>query len=589
MVLASAASDEIVSISSDKINPGDNAHVIISIGNCANITGINLTLVYDQSIISLNSISENNSVVSGHVVDHVENITGIIDIQMMQLDNITTVEGISLIDIIFTTSLSGNSSLELQDVELFTGDTSYAPATTIDGMININSAPVFNAIGDLNVSVGELVSFNLSANDVDENDDLTFYNVSVLPLGSAFYPNNQSFMWEPASIGNYSVTFGVTDNYQTDTVTGTIVVNDTVVVVNHAPELATVSDRSVNESEELSFTLTANDVDNDTLVYSMSGLQEAASLNSTTGVFSWTPIIGDAGTYLVIFDVSDGEYNANESVSITVTSTSTSTSSTTSSSSSGGGGGSLSSGEKFENIDFKDYVLRSIVKDTETVFSFYKENNSIVSVSFTSKLNGGQVKAVVEMLKDTSSQVGSSAPGNVYENMNLHIDSKLASDAISNPKINFKVEKSWINENEIDLSTITLCRYSDSNWGQLPTERQGEDDLYFYFASTTPGFSPFAISSVESAVVINGNIVEDVVASSQDAGDTVMSTEDAVSRKLTTETNQESRSSLSFVFVLALVGFMVIGAVGYRNRGYYNKVRLQVGNPDGKRYRRIKQ
>ncbi|WMW21266.1 PGF-pre-PGF domain-containing protein [Methanolobus mangrovi] len=270
---------------------------------------------------------------------------------------------------------------------------------------------------------------------------------------------------------------------------------------------------------------------------------------------------------------------------ITVNAVSTTTST---SGSGGGGGGSLSSGEKYENIAFKDYVLKAVVKDTETVFSFYKEDNSIVSVSFTSKLNGGQVKAVVETLVGTSSQVSSSAPGNVYKNMNIYVDTKLGADVIGNSKINFKVEKSWTDDNKFDLSTITLFRYSSGAWDQLPTEMTGEDESYYYFTSTTPGFSPFAISSIDPSLIAEESTAEEAVSSSSDTEDMVMSTEDAVSVESTTDTSQESRSTLPFMYIIALVGLVFIGAFGYKGRFYYEKLYMQIGNPDGKRYRRIK-
>ena len=254
----------------------------------------------------------------------------------------------------------------------------------------------------------------------------------------------------------------------------------------------------------------------------------------------------------------------------------------------GGGGGSLSSGEKFENIFIKDYVLKSIVKDTEAVFSFYKENNSIVSVSFTPKLNGGQVKAVVEMLYDTSSQVSSDAPGNVYKNMNIYVDTKLSSDAMGNSKINFKVEKEWIDENEIEISTITLSRYS-GGWAELPTELEGEDEDYYYFVATTPGFSPFAISSVDPTLEVTEEASSEVSEENPQDAESMMSTEDATQMELSTETPQEGQSSIvPIVVLLGLIVLTVVGIFGYRNRDYYEKVKLQLGNPDGKRYRRAK-
>jgi len=83
-----------------------------------------------------------------------------------------------------------------------------------------------------------------------------------------------------------------------------IVVNDT------APTLSGVGNKVVNENSTLGFTVAGSDLDTgDTLTYTASGLPVGASLNGSTGVFSWTPAYGTHGTYTVTFKVSDGNLN----------------------------------------------------------------------------------------------------------------------------------------------------------------------------------------------------------------------------------------------------------------------------------------
>lgn len=67
---------------------------------------------------------------------------------------------------------------------------------------------------------------------------------------------------------------------------------------------------------------------------------------------------------------------------------------------------------------------------------------------------------------------------------------------ITNATIEFKVNKTWLNESNVDETTIKLNRYSDinNNWGALPTSKVEEDNASLYFESETPGFSLFAIS-----------------------------------------------------------------------------------------------
>jgi PGF-pre-PGF domain-containing protein len=302
--------------------------------------------------------------------------------------------------------------------------------------------------------------------------------------------------------------------------------------------------------------------------------------SSTAGSYTFTATVGTLPEGYV--DEVDTIYEV--TVEVVVSSVKS-----TSSSSSGSGGSSLFTEEEFDNIDFKDYALESVVRDLETTFSFYEENNSIVSLSFTSELNGGQVKALIEVLKDTSSQIDSAAPGDVYKNMNIYLDSNLGDDVIGDRVINFKVEKVWVEENNIDVSFITLCRYNSGGWDMLSTEATGEDEEYYYFTSTTPGFSPFAISSVDPSTLITEASAEKIEATSVDI-EQLQSTEDNDASPLESGADlpQKESSSFTYLIIIGLIGLVAIGVVSYRNKDYYEKVRLQLGNPDGKRYRRVK-
>jgi len=89
---------------------------------------------------------------------------------------------------------------------------------------------------------------------------------------------------------------------------------------NHPPTLSPIGDKEVTVGQSLTFTVSATDVDNDTLTYSASNLPTAASFDAFTRIFSWTP--SAAGTYSgVHFEVSDSEFNDSEEITITVSPT----------------------------------------------------------------------------------------------------------------------------------------------------------------------------------------------------------------------------------------------------------------------------
>src|SRR4051812_27235146 len=89
---------------------------------------------------------------------------------------------------------------------------------------------------------------------------------------------------------------------------------------NHAPQLATVGDRSVVAGQTLSFTLPGTDADGDTLTYGASNLPAGATVDPASGAFSWTPSALQVGTYPgVHLTASDGSATAATDITITVT------------------------------------------------------------------------------------------------------------------------------------------------------------------------------------------------------------------------------------------------------------------------------
>jgi hypothetical protein len=180
--------------------------------------------------------------------------------------------------------------------------------------VAVNQAPVLVSVGDRSVNAGELLTFTISATDPD-GDALT-YSASNLPEGATFDPDTQTFSWTPASAGTFTnIQFMVSDGELTDSEGTTFMVS--AVAVNQAPVLVSVGDRTVNEGELLTFTISATDPDGDALTYSASNLPEGATFDPDTQTFSWTP--DEAGTHLAVhFEVSDGSLTDSEGATFIV-------------------------------------------------------------------------------------------------------------------------------------------------------------------------------------------------------------------------------------------------------------------------------
>ncbi|HNW37918.1 MAG TPA: PGF-pre-PGF domain-containing protein, partial [Methanosarcina vacuolata] len=71
---------------------------------------------------------------------------------------------------------------------------------------------------------------------------------------------------------------------------------------------------------------------------------------------------------------------------------------------------------------------------------------------------------------------------------------------IESPSVNFKVNTSWVDESNINRSSIILDWYDDEKkeWMELPVSLTGEDDQFLYFTANVPGYSPFAITGTKN-------------------------------------------------------------------------------------------
>ncbi len=90
-----------------------------------------------------------------------------------------------------------------------------------------------------------------------------------------------------------------------------------VTTVNHAPIINVIAEHQVYENEMLMFSVTANDIDLDSLVITFSPLPQGATFTAS-GTFTWTPASEQAGTYAVTFIVHDTQ-NAVDTKTIIIT------------------------------------------------------------------------------------------------------------------------------------------------------------------------------------------------------------------------------------------------------------------------------
>ena len=199
--------------------------------------------------------------------------------------------------------------------------------TTIDvtfpvTVSEVNQAPVLNPIGPKSANKLESLTFTATASDGDviggTADSLEFSLTGTPPSGASINSTSGAFFWTPTAgqVGEHTVTVQVEDGTgATDSEAVTVTVGES----NENPVLGAIGPKSVNELAALTFTAAATDGDSDALTFTLAGTPPSgASINSTSGAFSWTPSESQDGTHTITVQVEDGN-GGSDSETITVT------------------------------------------------------------------------------------------------------------------------------------------------------------------------------------------------------------------------------------------------------------------------------
>jgi VCBS repeat-containing protein len=198
-----------------------------------------------------------------------------------------------------------------------------ADATVSINVTAVNDGPELASPGNKVVNELELLSFTLSAAEVDAGDALSFSISSGPQPGMVLDGTTGSFTWMPKEAqapGSYTVTFRVTDSGSLlDEKTITITVNE----VNVAPSITDVPvETTIPELAPFTFDASASDPDApvQTLTFALIGAPAGATIDAASGIFNWTPTEADGpGDYNFSVRISDGVSTADAPVTLHVT------------------------------------------------------------------------------------------------------------------------------------------------------------------------------------------------------------------------------------------------------------------------------
>lgn len=174
---------------------------------------------------------------------------------------------------------------------------------------HVDRKPEIDAITDKEIDENQTLTIAVSGFDPDEEDqDKISFVMENLPSGAEFDPAGQTLTWTPTydQSGVYSdIRAIMIAGNMSDTTTFNITVNH----VNRPPVMAEIGDRTINENEELAFTLDVSDPDVEDegkLRVATETLPAGAEFDTSIYRFSWTPTYEQSGAYSGIgFIVAD--------------------------------------------------------------------------------------------------------------------------------------------------------------------------------------------------------------------------------------------------------------------------------------------
>lgn len=201
---------------------------------------------------------------------------------------------------------------------LLTPQEQYFRTKSASGIIDQNEAPEISNLSIIPegpIGTNSLVYITCNASDAD-NDELTYIWAIPQYGKNVTFTKGKSISWNtPNQEKTYEISCKVIDNYGgEDNYSIKISVGDSI--VNQAPVIASTPVTSAIKGQLYSYNVNATDHDGDTLTYSLTTKPSGMTINSSTGLISWTPTSN--GIFNVTVKVSDGKLSDTQSFTIKV-------------------------------------------------------------------------------------------------------------------------------------------------------------------------------------------------------------------------------------------------------------------------------
>jgi PGF-pre-PGF domain-containing protein len=174
-----------------------------------------------------------------------------------------------------------------------------------------------------------------------------------------------------------------------------------------------------------------------------------------------------------------------------VTVAATTTTTTTSSSGGGGGGGGASAAAGLKKVSYS--VINT---GAATVIKDFDKDSGLKEIQITVRNKVQNVQ--ITILKLSTKPASVTEPAKMtYKYIEINKTNVSETD-LSEVKIKFEVNKTWLSTNGFATGDVSLYRYT-TTWNKLTTALTGSDSNYYFYEATSPGMSYFAIGAEKAA------------------------------------------------------------------------------------------
>ena len=383
--------------------------------------------------------------------------------------------------------------------------------------------------------------------------------------------------------------------------------NDKLIYFGGLSGLFGVYNRTSNTTENLNTTDSGNWIgttviydliydSNDKLIYFVGdsgvfGLYNRTSnstenLNSTDpgnwiGTTSLQSVTYDSNNKLIYLAGASGIFGAYNRTSNTTTVATATTATTTSSSPSGGG---IVLGQPTQT---NSWDVINPDQPAEMIITNPGIDLTKIIIQTTETVTGGSVTVTkIDILAQSDLEIG--LLGEVYQTFKIDTIN-LTDNNIANATIEFRVNKTWIEQQGGGIENISLYRKEDSanKWNTLNTTYLSEDSNYYYFLAISPGFSSFTIALKLAGIIecvpeekrcVGNNLEQCNIEGT--AWETVETCEYECKRKKCIS-EIELSTVLFYMLIVVLSGSILF--VIFKGYKYFSKRRVQKGLGESKK------